>query len=97
MYLQPLKLNNTRKAQKEILFFNRVPKVGSQTTMELMRALALKNNFHYHKDRTQKVETIKLTNNEEVRLLNQYPYSNVIQFFDLTGKLYYLIYFQNTL
>jgi len=63
--LDPLKLNNTRKAQKEILFFNRVPKVGSQTTMELMRALALKNNFHYHKDRTQKVETIKLTNNEE--------------------------------
>ena len=35
--------------------------------MELMRALALKNNFHYHKDRTQKVETIKLTNNEEVK------------------------------
>ena len=43
-----------------------MPKVGSQTAMELMRALALKNNFHYHKDRTQKVETIKLTNNEEV-------------------------------
>ena len=64
--LEPHKLNNTRKAEKEILFFNRVPKVGSQTTMELMRALALKNNFHYHKDRTQKVETIKLTNNEEV-------------------------------
>ena len=64
--LQANALNNTRKAQKEILFFNRVPKVGSQTTMELMRALALKNNFHYHKDRTQKVETIKLTNNEEV-------------------------------
>ena len=63
LILQPIKLNNTRKAQKEILFFNRVPKVGSQTTMELMRALALKNNFHYHKDRTQKVETIKLTNN----------------------------------
>ena len=64
--LQPLELNNTRKAKKEILFFNRVPKVGSQTTMELMRALATKNNFHYHKDRTQKVETIKLTYNEEV-------------------------------
>ena len=62
-----------------------------------MRALALKNNFHYHKDRTQKVETIKLTNNEEVRLLNQYSNNNVIQFFDLTGKLYYLIYFQNNL
>ena len=64
--LQPLELNNTRKAKREILFFNRVPKVGSQTTMELMRALAIKNNFHYHKDRTQKVETIKLTYNEEV-------------------------------
>ena len=75
LILQPIKLNNTRKAQKEILFFNRVPKVGSQTTMELMRALALKNNFHYHKDRTQKVETIKLTNNEEVK--SQVPDYNI--------------------
>ena len=97
---QPLKLNNTRKAQKEILFFNRVPKVGSQTTMELMRALALKNNFHYHKDRTQKVETIKLTNNEEVRLLNRYSNNNVIQFFIVfrsNRKLYKLVGFSNTL
>ena len=65
-----------------------------------MRALATKNNFHYHKDRTQKVETIKLTNNEEVRLLNQYSNNNVIKFFiffDLTGKLYKLIGFSNTL
>ena len=35
--------------------------------MELLKTLAVKNNFHYHKDRTQKVETIKLTYNEEVR------------------------------
>ena len=35
--------------------------------MELMKTLSVKNNFHYHKDRTQKVETIKLTYNEEVR------------------------------
>ena len=62
-----MELNNTRKAKKEILFFNRVPKVGSQTTMELLKSLSIKNNFHYHKDRTQKVETIKLTYNEEVR------------------------------
>ena len=61
-----MELNNTRKAVKEILFFNRVPKVGSQTTMELLKSLSIKNNFHYHKDRTQKVETIKLTYNEEV-------------------------------
>jgi len=66
--LDPMELNNTRKAKKEILFFNRVPKVGSQTTMELLKSLSIKNNFHYHKDRTQKVETIKLTYNEEKKL-----------------------------
>jgi len=63
-------LNNTRKATKETLFFNRVPKVGSQTAMELLKSLAIKNNFHYHKDRTQKVETIKLTYSEEKKLSN---------------------------
>ena len=64
--LSATELNNTRLAKKEVLFFNRVPKVGSQTTMELLKALSIKNNFKYHKDRTQKVETIKLTYNEEV-------------------------------
>ena len=64
--LDPNDLNNTKNAKKDILFFNRVPKVGSQTAMELMKTLSVKNNFHYHKDRTQKVETIKLTYNEEV-------------------------------
>ncbi|XP_023348685.1 heparan sulfate 2-O-sulfotransferase pipe [Eurytemora carolleeae] len=66
--LDPMELNNTRKAVKETLFFNRVPKVGSQTTMELLKSLAIKNNFHYHKDRTQKVETIKLSNSEQKHL-----------------------------
>jgi len=66
--LDPRDLNNTRKAVKEVLFFNRVPKVGSQTTMELMKSLSMRNNFHYHKDRTQKVETIKLSYSEEKRL-----------------------------
>ena len=61
-----MELNNTKNAKKEILFFNRVPKVGSQTTMELLKSLSIKNNFHYHKDRTQKTENIKLTYNEEV-------------------------------
>jgi hypothetical protein len=40
--------------------------VGSQTTMELLKSLSIKNNFRYHKDRTQKVETIKLSRSEEV-------------------------------
>jgi len=68
--LDPMDFNNTRKAVKQTLFFNRVPKVGSQTTMELLKSLSIKNNFHYHKDRTQKVETIKLTTSEERRLSN---------------------------
>ena len=61
-----MELNNTRKAKRDILFFNRVPKVGSQLTMELLKSLSLKNKFHYHKDKTQKVEVIKLTHSQEV-------------------------------
>ena len=67
MQLDPLELNNTRKAKREILFFNRVPKVGSQTTMELLKQLSVRNHFHYHKDKTQKVEQIKLPYSKEVR------------------------------
>jgi len=74
--LDPKELNNTRKAKKDVLFFNRVPKVGSQTIMELLKALSLKNKFAYHKDRTQKVETIKLTYNEEKWL------ANLVNFFE---------------
>jgi hypothetical protein len=74
--LSASELNNTKNAKKDVLFFNRVPKVGSQTTMELLKALSLKNQFKYHKDRTQKVETIKLTYNEEKWL------SNLVNYFD---------------
>jgi len=76
LLLDPKELNNTRKAKKDVLFFNRVPKVGSQTIMELLKALSLKNKFAYHKDRTQKVETIKLTYNEEKWL------ANLVNFFE---------------
>merc|ERR1712106_420328 len=72
--LNPMDLNNTAKAKKDILFFNRVPKVGSQTAMELLKSLSHKNHFTYHKDRTQKVETIKLTYNEEKWLANLVNY-----------------------
>lgn len=68
--LDPMELNNTRKAKREILFFNRVPKVGSQTTMELLKQLSVKNHFHYHKDKTQKVEQIKLPYSKEKMLSN---------------------------
>jgi hypothetical protein len=32
-------LNNTGRGEKEVLFFNRVPKVGSQTIMDLLKHL----------------------------------------------------------
>lgn len=53
-------LNNTRKAHQQLLFFNRVPKVGSQTFMELLRRLSIRNEFTFHRDAVQRVETIRL-------------------------------------
>jgi hypothetical protein len=59
-------LNNTAKARKQLVFFNRVPKVGSQTFMELLRHLAIRNNFAFHRDHIQRVETIRLAPAEQV-------------------------------
>ncbi|GBP19034.1 Heparan sulfate 2-O-sulfotransferase pipe [Eumeta japonica] len=53
-------LNNTARAGIELLFFNRVPKVGSQTFMELLRRLAIRNQFGFYRDAVQRVETIRL-------------------------------------
>ena len=52
---------------KEVLFFNRVPKVGSQAMMDLLQRLSHQNDFRFHRDGTQKVETIRLTYYEEVQ------------------------------
>ncbi|XP_026738237.1 heparan sulfate 2-O-sulfotransferase pipe [Trichoplusia ni] len=57
---EPWELNNTARAGTEILFFNRVPKVGSQTFMELLRRLSNRNRFGFHRDTVQRVETIRL-------------------------------------
>ncbi|XP_061715038.1 heparan sulfate 2-O-sulfotransferase pipe isoform X3 [Cydia pomonella] len=57
---EPWELNNTARAGMELLFFNRVPKVGSQTFMELLRRLAARNQFGFHRDAVQRVETIRL-------------------------------------
>lgn len=67
--LDPSTLNNTRHHEKLTLMFNRVPKVGSQSTMELLRSLSYRNGFTFHRDRPQKVENIKLTHREEKRLV----------------------------
>lgn len=66
--LSPHMLNNTRNAMQDIVFFNRVPKVGSQTFMELLRRLSLRNNFGFHRDRVQRVETIRLAPVDQAEL-----------------------------
>lgn len=59
-------LNNTKRADRLVLFFNRVPKVGSQTFMELLRRLSMRNGFSFNRDRVQRVETIRLAPIEQV-------------------------------
>uniref|UniRef100_A0A1Y1M8Q4 Heparan sulfate 2-O-sulfotransferase pipe n=1 Tax=Photinus pyralis TaxID=7054 RepID=A0A1Y1M8Q4_PHOPY len=66
--LNPYELNNTRNAQQDVIFFNRVPKVGSQTFMELLRRLSIRNEFGFHQDRVQRVETIRLPPEDQLRL-----------------------------
>ncbi|XP_076170206.1 heparan sulfate 2-O-sulfotransferase pipe isoform X2 [Ptiloglossa arizonensis] len=61
-------LNNTKRAGREVLFFNRVPKVGSQTFMELLRRLSMRNDFSFNRDRVQRVETIRIAPIEQLQL-----------------------------
>ncbi|XP_053606260.1 heparan sulfate 2-O-sulfotransferase pipe [Plodia interpunctella] len=67
---EPWELNNTARAGIDLLFFNRVPKVGSQTFMELLRRLALRNQFGFHRDAVQRVETIRLAPPDQQILAN---------------------------
>lgn len=66
--LEPSQLNNTRKARQEILFFNRVPKVGSQTFMELLRRLSIANEFGFHQDHVQRVETVRMAPDDQAAM-----------------------------
>lgn len=61
-------LNNTQNARQQLMFFNRVPKVGSQTFMELLRRLSIRNEFGFHRDHVQRVETIRLAPIDQARL-----------------------------
>lgn len=72
---EPWELNNTARAGIELLFFNRVPKVGSQTFMELLRRLSIRNQFDFHRDTVQRVETIRLSPPDQqvlVSLVSEY-------------------------
>lgn len=66
--LEAYSLNNTGHAKKELIFFNRVPKVGSQTFMEILRLLSLRNQFVFYQDHVQRVETIRLAETEQLRV-----------------------------
>ncbi|KAF4524820.1 hypothetical protein B566_EDAN013980, partial [Ephemera danica] len=44
--------------------------VGSQTLMELIRRLAQRNAFAFHRDRVQRVETIRLAPDDEPIYMN---------------------------
>ncbi|XP_018323063.1 heparan sulfate 2-O-sulfotransferase pipe [Agrilus planipennis] len=66
--LLPSQINNTRNAQQDIVFFNRVPKVGSQMFMELIKRLSIRNDFGFNQDRVQRVETIRMDTEDQARL-----------------------------
>lgn len=67
-------LNNTNKAAHEILFFNRVPKVGSQTFMELLKRLSVYNQFQFHRDSVQRVEMVRLGIRQQNELVTAISY-----------------------
>ena len=65
------RLNNTPKADIEILFFNRVPKVGSQSLMVLLDLLAKRNSFKATRDKPSHTETIMMTPSFELNLVEE--------------------------
>lgn len=69
--MKPDKYNNTPKAEIDILFFNRVPKVGSQTMMALLNLCGKRNGFKATRDKAGNAETIMLTPSFEVDLIEE--------------------------
>ncbi|XP_032309644.1 heparan sulfate 2-O-sulfotransferase pipe-like isoform X4 [Drosophila ananassae] len=57
-YLKAADLNNTARAQLDTLFFNRVPKAGTEKMMELLKILAKRNNFIARRDVEGFFETV---------------------------------------
>lgn len=69
-HLSANQVNNTPRAQLDTLFFNRVPKAGSEKLMELLKLLAKRNNFVARRDPEQLVETILMDEGYARRLLD---------------------------
>lgn len=64
-------LNNTKKAQVDVVIFNRVPKVGSQSMMQLMIQLGKVNNFVHSRDSSKPHETILLPPAQQKQLIEE--------------------------
>ncbi|XP_046396684.1 heparan sulfate 2-O-sulfotransferase pipe [Ischnura elegans] len=64
----PWALNNTGRANLDVIFFNRVPKVGSQMFMDLLHRLSVRNGFEFRRDQIHRMETIRVRPEDELRL-----------------------------
>lgn len=64
-------LNNTKKSKVNVLIFNRVPKVGSQSLMQLMIRLGQINNFQHSRDAGKAHETIFLKPEQQKSLISE--------------------------
>lgn len=62
-------LNNTKHAEVDFVFFNRVPKVGSQSLMELMRRLGKINGFTHARNPGSVKETVMMAKDGQKQLL----------------------------
>lgn len=73
-------LNNTRKADIDILVFNRVAKVGSQSLMMLMKRLGKLNGYISQRDINKGTEHVVMNYNQQEELIvnilfNDEPYA----------------------
>lgn len=86
-------VNQTSKAQVEIVLFNRVPKVGSQTMMALLNSLSKRHKFEARRDKPSAMETVMLTPTFEISIADEImekgegtTYTKHVAFIDF-GKL----------
>ncbi|XP_037927254.1 heparan sulfate 2-O-sulfotransferase pipe-like [Teleopsis dalmanni] len=66
--IKPIQLNNTVKAEQEVLFFNRLEKVGSQSLSQLIITLSIYNKFIPHRNAPYAIAPI-LQSPEEQKLV----------------------------
>merc|ERR1712130_1064959 len=64
-------LNTTGRAEVDILFFNRVPKVGSTSIQNLLGRLAAANGFKLVRDTMNQVEMVTMDRKGQEELANR--------------------------